>query len=84
MFALVLVQGIATSFFYIPLQTVIFAGVSLERRAAVSGLSQFMGISAGAIGASLSLTSWQSRAVTHHARLTELVSTEGPGFGLSV
>ncbi len=69
-----MVQGIAMSFFFIPVQTVIFDGISLDRRAAVAGLSNFVRLSAGAIGATVSMTVWQDRATTHHARLTEEIT----------
>lgn len=75
-----MVQGIAMSFFFIPLQTVIFDGIGLDRRASVAGLSNFVRLSAGAIGATVSLTLWQSRAAMHHARLVEEITSLSPSW----
>jgi len=50
----------------------------LERIPAAAGLSNFVRITAGAMGTSIATTLWESRAAMHHAHLTEgLVQGQG-------
>ena len=62
------------AFFFIPLVTVTLSGLSPDRIPAASGLSNFMRIMAGGIGASVSTTLWENRAILHHAQLSENIS----------
>src|SRR3954447_11922809 len=64
-------QGAAMAFFFIPLQAIIFSGLEPERMPAAAGLSNFVRITAGAIGTSIFTTVWENRAALHHAELTE-------------
>jgi DHA2 family multidrug resistance protein len=64
-------QGAAMAFFFIPLQALIFSGLKPEQMPAASGLSNFVRITAGAVGTSLFTTLWDNRASLHHARLVE-------------
>jgi DHA2 family multidrug resistance protein len=66
-----LAQGAAMAFFFIPLTTITMSGLPPERIAAAAGLSNFVRISAGAMGTSITTTLWESRAVMHHAHLAE-------------
>ncbi len=66
-----IVQGIAMAFFFIPLVTVTLSEITPERIPAASGLSNFMRITAGAVGTSIATTLWERRATLHHAQLTE-------------
>ena len=66
-----LLQGAAMAFFFIPLTTLTLAGLPPERMASASGLSNFVRITAGAVGTSIATTLWESRAALHHARLAE-------------
>ena len=61
-------QGAAMAFFFIPLQAIIFSGLTPDRMPAAAGLSNFVRITAGAIGTSIFTTVWDNRAVLHHAR----------------
>jgi MFS transporter, DHA2 family, multidrug resistance protein len=73
-----LLQGAAMAFFFIPLQAIIFSGLTPDQLPAASGLSNFVRITAGAIGTSLFTTLWEDRAVLHHAHLVERMGgTEG-------
>jgi DHA2 family multidrug resistance protein len=74
-----IVQGIAMAFFFIPLVALTLSGLPPERIAAASGLSNFARISAGAFGASLATTLWESRAALHHAQLAEAINPASPG-----
>jgi DHA2 family multidrug resistance protein len=42
---------------------------------AAAGLSNFVRITAGAMGTSIFTTAWENRAVLHHAQLSESIST---------
>ncbi len=73
-----LLQGAAMAFFFIPLTTLTLAGIAPERIPAAAGLSNFVRITAGAMGTSIATTLWESRAAMHHAHLTEgLVQGQG-------
>ena len=52
-------------------------GAAPDRIAAASGLSNFVRITAGAIGTSISTTLWDDRAALHHAHLVEAASLPG-------
>ncbi|MFT3666215.1 DHA2 family efflux MFS transporter permease subunit [Piscinibacter sp.] len=68
------VQGVAMAFFFIPLQAIVFSGLTPEQLPAASGLSNFVRITAGAIGTSIFTTLWEDRAILHHAQLAEQVN----------
>jgi DHA2 family multidrug resistance protein len=73
-----LLQGIAMALFFIPLQSIAFAGLPPERLPAAAGLSNFVRITAGAVGTSVFTTLWESRAALHHANLSEQISLSHP------
>ncbi|MBI5258409.1 MAG: DHA2 family efflux MFS transporter permease subunit [Burkholderiales bacterium] len=74
-----LMQGAAMAFFFIPLTTLTLAGIPPERMASASGLSNFVRITAGAMGTSITTTVWEDRAAMHHAHLAEhLAIGNGP------
>jgi DHA2 family multidrug resistance protein len=64
-------QGAALAMFFIPLMGITLSGLTPDRIPAASGLSNFVRITAGALGTSISTTLWENRAVLHHARLVE-------------
>ena len=70
-----ILQGAAMAFFFIPLQAIVFSGLPPERMPSAAGLSNFVRITAGAIGTSLFTTIWEDRAILHHAQLTEAINT---------
>ena len=67
-------QGAAMAFFFIPLQAIVFSGLPPERMPSAAGLSNFVRITAGAVGTSLFTTLWESRAALHHAQISETLS----------
>ena len=67
-------QGAAMAFFFIPLQAIVFSGLPPERMPSAAGLSNFVRITAGAVGTSLFTTVWEDRAILHHAQLAESVN----------
>lgn len=66
-----LIQGAAMSMFFIPLTSIILSGQRPEKIPAASGLSNFVRIMCGGMGASIMTTLWDNRSTLHHARLTE-------------
>lgn len=72
------IQGVAMAFFFIPLVTITLSGLSPDRIAAASGLSNFARITAGAMGTSIATTLWENRAALHHAQLVESVNQGSP------
>lgn len=68
------IQGVAMAFFFIPLMTITLSGLSPDRIPAASGLTNFVRITAGAMGTSISTTLWESRATLHHSQLAEYVA----------
>ena len=67
-------QGAAMAFFFIPLQAIVFSGLPPDRMPSAAGLSNFVRITAGAVGTSLFTTLWEDRAALHHAQLSEAVN----------
>ena len=68
-----ILQGAAVACFFIPLVSITLSGLPPERIASASGLSNFVRITAGAFGTSISTTVWDNRAAMHHAHLTEAI-----------
>ena len=64
-------QGAGMALFFIPLTTVTLSGLTPQRLPAAAGLSNFVRITAGAMGTSIATTLWESRAALHHAHLVE-------------
>ena len=67
-------QGAAMAFFFIPLQAIVFSGLTPDKMPSAAGLSNFVRITAGAVGTSMFTTLWESRATMHHAQLAESVN----------
>ncbi|MBU7575448.1 MAG: DHA2 family efflux MFS transporter permease subunit [Hydrogenophaga sp.] len=70
-----LLQGAAMAFFFIPLQAIVFSGLQPQQTPSAAGLSNFVRITAGAVGTSLFTTLWESRASLHHSQLVESIHT---------
>ena len=68
-------QGAAMAFFFIPLQAILFSGLTPDRMPSAAGLSNFVRITAGAVGTSLFTTLWENRASLHHAQLAESINS---------
>lgn len=68
------IQGIAMAFFFIPLVTITLSGLTPDRIPAASGLSNFLRITAGAMGTSITTTLWDNRATLHHTQLAETIN----------
>ena len=73
-----LVQGIAMSFFFIPLISMGLSGMSPDKIPAASGLFNFARITAGSFGTSITTTLWDRRATLHHSQLVERMTGADP------
>ena len=69
-----LIQGAAMATFFVPLTAVTLSGLAPERFPSAAGLFNFLRIMAGAMGASISTTLWDTRAAMHHAHLAEHIT----------
>ena len=79
-----LIQGAAMSMFFIPLTSIILSGLRPDKIPAASGLSNFVRIMCGGMGASIMTTLWDSRSTLHHAQMTEHTGSAYPAFVESV
>ncbi|MFZ6649667.1 DHA2 family efflux MFS transporter permease subunit [Undibacterium sp. TJN25] len=75
-----LIQGAAMSMFFIPLTSIILSGQAPHKIPAAAGLSNFVRIMCGGMGASIATTIWDSRGTLHHAQLTEHTGSSYPAF----
>jgi DHA2 family multidrug resistance protein len=66
-----IIQGAALACFFIPLMAITLDGITPQRMASASGLSNFARITAGSFGTSITTTLWDDRAALHHARFAE-------------
>jgi len=74
-----ILQGGAIAFFFIPLSAITLNGLTPDRIPSASGLSNFVRITAGAMGTSTVATIWDDRATLHHVHMAEKVSRTDPG-----
>ena len=74
------IQGAAMAFFFIPLTTLTLSGLPPDRIPAAAGLSNFVRITAGAMGTSIATTLWDNRATLHHERLVEQLGQGSSAF----
>ncbi len=72
------VQGVAVACFFIPLVTLTLSGLKPQQIPAASGLSNFVRITLGSFGTSISTTLWDHRATLHHAQLAERITAFDP------
>lgn len=75
-----LIQGAAMSMFFIPLTAIILSGQSPDKIPAAAGLSNFVRLMFGGIGASVTTTLWDSRSALHHAQLAEHAGVHNLAF----
>jgi DHA2 family multidrug resistance protein len=79
-----IIQGIAMAGFFVPLSSIIISGLDPARVAAAAGLSNFARITAGAFGASISVTLWDNRAALHHAQMSEGITPYRPAAQMTL
>lgn len=73
-----LLQGLAITFFFGPLVTIILSGLPPDRVASALGLSNFFRIIGGSFGTSICVTLWARREAFHHSRLVENINSYNP------
>ncbi|MDR2678302.1 MAG: DHA2 family efflux MFS transporter permease subunit, partial [Zoogloeaceae bacterium] len=78
------IQGIAIAGFFVPLSAIIVSGLEPGKIAAATGLSNFARITAGAFGASISMTLWENRTALHHAQLIEAINPYRPATQITL
>ncbi|MDR1063721.1 MAG: DHA2 family efflux MFS transporter permease subunit [Azoarcus sp.] len=79
-----LVQGVAMAGFFVPLSAILLSGLDPAQVPAAAGLSNFVRITAGAFGASISVTLWENRAALHHAQLAETIEPYRPAAQMAL
>lgn len=75
-----LIQGFAVACFFLPLTTISLAGLSYDKLASATSLSNFFRTLSGSVGTSLTMTLWSRRESVHHAQLTENINPANPVF----
>lgn len=73
-----LIQGIGISFFFIPLLSLVIAGLPTRRTASALGLASFFRILGGSFGTSISVTIWDHREIVHNSQLIEQITPFNP------
>ncbi len=73
-----LVQGIGMSVFFVAVLTILLDGIEPARMPAASGLSNFLRITAGAAGTSMTTTFWDRQAAVHQSNLASVTSAGDP------
>ena len=68
------IQGAAVACLFTPLVAVIVSGLEPAKIPSATGLSNFVRITAGAFGTSITTTLWDDRATLHHAHITEALT----------
>jgi DHA2 family multidrug resistance protein len=68
------IQGAAVACLFTPLLGVIISGLDPAKIPSATGLSNFVRITAGAFGTSITTTLWDNRATLHHSQLTEFIT----------
>ncbi len=79
-----IIQGTAAVMFFMPLTALLLSGIEPERIPSAAGLSNFVRYTAGAFGASMSITLWDERSALHRAHLVEHVTAQGPASGAAM
>jgi DHA2 family multidrug resistance protein len=73
-----LMNGFGVAFFMVPLTSIMLSGLSSDKVASASGLSNFLRITGGSFGASIATTLWEQRDAIHHSQLASAVSIWNP------
>ncbi|WP_035058935.1 DHA2 family efflux MFS transporter permease subunit [Andreprevotia chitinilytica] len=71
-------QGIGIACFFIPVNQIILSGITPDKLAAASGLSNFFRTISGSFATAIIVFMWDQRASFHHARLVENVTAFNP------
>jgi MFS transporter, DHA2 family, multidrug resistance protein len=69
-----LILGMGMAMYFIPLTTILIAGIEPNRIASAMGLVNFLRVLGGGFGTSISISVWDNRTNFHHATLAELTN----------
>lgn len=72
-----ILQGAAIACFFVPMNQIILSGITPDKLAAASGLSNFFRTLSGSFGTALVVMLWDHRAKAHAIRLGENISGNG-------
>ena len=75
-----IVQGVASSTFFVSMIAISLDGIAPERIPSASGISNFSRITAGSFAASLVTTLWDRREAFHQSRLVETPTAYNPAL----
>jgi DHA2 family multidrug resistance protein len=78
-----LIQGAAVAVFFVPLINLAFSGLPPDRIPGASGLINFVRITLGSFGTSITTTWWDRRASLHHAQLAEHITPFDPSSAIT-
>ena len=73
-----IVQGIGMSMFFVSMLNILLGGIEPHRIPFASGVSNFVRITSGSFGASITTTFWDRDASVHQSRLAEATSAFDP------
>ncbi|NNM61639.1 MAG: DHA2 family efflux MFS transporter permease subunit [Steroidobacteraceae bacterium] len=73
-------QGLGLSFFFLPLNQIMLAGLRPDELASASGLSNFIRTMMGSFATAVTIWIWNSRTIYHHAVLAERISAAAGGW----
>ncbi len=73
-------QGVGIAFFFLPLNQIIFSGVSSNELAAAAGLSNFLRTIAGSMSTAVCIWVWSARSDFHQAVLAEHIRVDSPAW----
>lgn len=72
------IQGLAVACFFVPINQIILSGITADRLAAASGLSNFFRTISASFGTAIGVTLWSHRAQMHSTRLAENYTASSP------
>ena len=78
-----IIQGAAVAMFFVPLINLAFSGLTPDRIPSASGLINFVRITMGSFGTSITTTWWDRRASLHHAQLAEHITPFDPNSAVA-
>lgn len=73
-----IVQGIGVACFFVPVSQIVLSGLSPDKLASASGLSNFFRTLGAAFATAITVTVWDHRAGYHHAQMTEQINAFNP------
>ncbi|MGB7297766.1 MAG: DHA2 family efflux MFS transporter permease subunit [Burkholderiaceae bacterium] len=76
----ILLQGLFMPTFFIPMLALTVTNLPQSRVPAATGLTNFIRLTAGAVGTSITTTTWENRAAIHHAHISERLTQDNLAF----